>query len=444
VKAKFLVMATTASPTEQLPILYIEVDTDKLGRVSLPYSTTATQLRNRLFEHYSISSSMCFVDSKGYPVSTQGEQSIVISDLLQENNVIRLTVKKNIAIPEKKSNVVKEQTELNFASSNIQAMSANLQGAAIIGSESSHSTNRAVMANELDIDKVKRVFDNCNLLCGIRMDGKEPIRAMQPLLKFKESGYCTPTFQVHDSSNIRAYTRNKRMESCFVSNDYFDGSIDFSGPHISIGIDTTYSKTTSKTNEERRIYSTCVFSYPRAIVELNFSYLELTKEFSDAIDNVLQHTPTEDELEKVFLTYGHVYPQRIVLGGHLFYENDHFVKTNVEEKKIRTEIQTTCRTAFSEQTEIHLGHSSAERSRQECSQQDSSITFQAVGGNTFLSRDPTAWRETLADPMFWRVIQQSDYKPVVTLLNKQQQEAINSKSFLVKILLHIFLNRLIT
>jgi hypothetical protein len=179
-------------------------------------------------------------------------------------------------------------------------------------------------------------------------------------------------------------------------------------------------------------------------VELNFSYLELTQEFSDAIDNVLQHTPTADELEKVFLTYGHVYPQRIVLGGHLFYENDHFVKTNVEEKKIRTEIQTSCRTAFSEQTEIHLGHSSAERSRQECSQQDSSITFQAVGGNTFLSRDPTAWRETLADPMFWRVIQQSDYKPVVTLLNKQQQEAINSKSFLVKILLHIFLNRLIT
>ncbi|CAF3745648.1 unnamed protein product [Rotaria sp. Silwood1] len=419
-------MATNVLSIDQSRVVYIEIGETKIGRISLPYSTTVAELRIQLSERYSISSSTHFVDSKGYPVSTMDEQTIDISHLLCENDVIKLKTDANISIPEKKkSEVASGRFELNVASSNIKEISAPSKGPTIPGSMPAHSTNTIVMATQLDDKMWKDVFDTCSLLCAIRIDGKEPIRAMHPVLEFKESDKYTPVFQVRDNSYIRAHMRNRRMESCFVSNDYFDGGIDLSCPCIGIGIDSTYKQFISKTNEKRTMYSTCVFNHSRAIVELNLSYLEPTQEFIDAIDNVLQQTPTKDDLKNVFLSYGHVYPQRITLGGHLFYTEEHCVKGNVDEEEIRIAAEDRFKTAYLTQTELRLGSSFGNKSKKESSKQDSSITFEAVGGNTLLARNPTAWEETLSNPIFWRVIEQSEYKSVITLLSKQQQEAIS-------------------
>jgi len=99
------------------------------------------------------------------------------------------------------------------------------------------------------------------------------------------------------------------------------------------------------------------------------------------------------------------------------------------------------KTAHFTQTELHVGSSFGEKSKQGSSPQDSSVIFEAVGGNTLLTRNPTAREETLSNPMFWRVIEQSEYKPVITLLSKQQQEEISSELVLVKGFLHILLDR---
>ncbi|CAF1007049.1 unnamed protein product [Adineta steineri] len=64
-------------------------------------------------------------------------------------------------------------------------------------------------------------------------------------------------------------------------------------------------------------------------------------------------------------------------------------------------------------------------SAQEQIEQKSSITLQAVGGNTLMVRNPTVWEQTVADPMLWRIIQQVEYKPVTGLLNEQQRQAIS-------------------
>jgi hypothetical protein len=426
-------MSATASLTEQLPVVHIEVGKTKTGRIVIAHSTTAAQLRAQLSERYDISSNMHFIDSKGFPLSTKDEQSTVIRDLLTDTDVVQLQADENISIPEKKkSDAVAKRDELNFASPNIQAFSAPLQGPTIPGTLPSHSTNTVVMANELDINMWKRLFDTCNLLCGIQMDRKEPVRAMQPVLTFKESVNCRQFRQVHDSSYIRAYMRNKRMESCFISNDHFDGGINFSCPYVGIGIDSTYSKTTSKTNEERTVYSTCVFNYPRAVVELDLSYLEPTQEYINAIENVLQNMPIKSELAKVLSTYGHVYPRRVILGGHLFHTQEHCIKSNIEEEKIRKDIEARFKIAYFKQAEGYAGGGSAERSKQEGSQHESAIAFQAVGGNTLLSRNPAAWEETVANPMLWRIIEQSEYQSVITLLSKEQQQKISRELFLVK------------
>jgi hypothetical protein len=252
------------------------------------------------------------------------------------------------------------------------------------------------------------------------MDGEEPIRAMRPVLKFREGDHCKPMFQLTDDSLICAYMRNNKMQSSFVSDKYFDGGIDLSSPLIGIGINATYSKTKTTTNEERETHSTCIFNYPRATLKLDLSYLEPTQEFLGAVNNALQHTSAENsELKKVLLNYGHVYPQQVVLGGHLYHSETHHIKGNADESKTLREAEARFKAAF------HVGGGSENKLKEERAQQDSSITFQAVGGDTVLSRDPTLWAQTVTNPKFWRIIQQSDYQSVLTLLSKQQQKMIS-------------------
>ncbi|CAF3762825.1 unnamed protein product [Rotaria sp. Silwood1] len=125
-------MATNVLSIDQSHVVYIEIDETKIGRISLPYSTTVAELRIQLSERYSISSSTHFVDSKGYPMSTMDEQTIDISHLLCENDVIKLKTDANISIPEKKkSEVASGRFEPNVASSNIKETSAPSKGPTI-------------------------------------------------------------------------------------------------------------------------------------------------------------------------------------------------------------------------------------------------------------------------------------------------------------------------
>ncbi|CAF1422823.1 unnamed protein product [Adineta steineri] len=411
--------------TDNQPLIRIKLDDVKKTRLPLPQpTTTVAQFREELVKVDRISTNFYFLDADDYTINPEQEKSTLLRELLDEQNVVRLKSKENIQVPNKKPNSARERTDLNYLSANTQSITTSFQQPIIPGSIPVHSTVQPILANSLDLDDWKRVFDTCGLLCGIRMDEKEPIRAMQPFLKFKELNNPMPLIQVYDNSYICSYMRNKRMASSFVSNNYFDGSLEFSSPLLGIGIDMTYSKKNSTTSEQRTIYSTCVFNYPRVLIELNLTYLEATQSFIDDINYVLQNTPTKNDLGKVFSRYGHVYPQRVVLGGHLFHTEDHLIKGDVIEEEIRRNVEGRFRSDFFKQFEIHANSDSSNRSRQETNEQRSSITFQAVGGHTLLVHNPTAWEQTVTDPKLWRIIQQDDYKPVTDLLNGQQRRAI--------------------
>ncbi|UJR19599.1 hypothetical protein I4U23_022733 [Adineta vaga] len=417
-------MAMTVPSAEQVSMVYIEIDKVKMGRVLLSHLSTAAELRMKLFERHKVSSNTHFLDSKDYPVSIVDEQSTNINELLCEMNVIKLQTDAYVSIPEKKSEIVSSQSELKFVSINNQDVSVPPKGPTIPGSMPTYSTKTVILATQLDSAMWKNIFDNCSLLCGIRMDAKEPLRAMHPIFKFKQSDNYTPSFQVDDSSSVRTYSRSIKMDSCFVSNDYFDGNISISCPFMGFGIDPVYKTAKSNTSEEREIHATCIFNHSRSSIELNLSYLEPTEEFIKDIDNVLQHTPTKNALNSVLSYYGHVYPQRIVLGGHLHYAEQHWVRGNIEEKERRMAVETRVKTALSKQNDLHRSSIAGKRSKRGSSEQNSSVTFEAVGGDTLLVRNPTAWEETLNNPMLWRVIDQRHCKSVLTLLSDKQQEAI--------------------
>ena len=219
----------------------------------------------------------------------------------------------------------------------------------------------------------------------------------------------------------------EKWESGFVSNGYLDGGIKFSSPFLGIGINASYTKTDAETTEGKMVHSSCLFNNPRVIVELDSSYLEPSKQFIDDIDSVLRYLPTKAKLEEVLATYGHMYPRRITLGGHLFYSEEHVCTGSVEENQKRKDIEASFKIALFLQPTVHASASRETKHKQESSKQSSSITFQAVGGDTLRCRNPLVWLETVADPTLRRVIKQDDYKPVLTLLGKSQQDAIRSE-----------------
>jgi tellurite resistance-related uncharacterized protein len=273
----------------------------------------------------------------------------------------------------------------------------------------------------------EKIFRNCNLFGGVRMDGETPIRAFKSVFKFKESNDDLPLFQVTDNSNIRAYMKDKEIQSSFISSKFFDGGIEFSSPFIGIGINTVYSKNKSKTNIQKKTYLTYCFNFPRVTLELDSSYLEPTPQFIAAIDTVLSILTLNEQvikLEEVFSTYGHVYPRLVVLGGHLYHTEVHDNKEKAEEANKRISADVSFSLATIQPAKIHAGSGSEKQSQNKLFEQTSLLTFEAVGGDTRYNRDPTLWTNTIADPSLWRIIEQDNYQSVITLLDQKRQEKL--------------------
>ncbi|CAF1518086.1 unnamed protein product [Rotaria sp. Silwood1] len=217
------------------------------------------------------------------------------------------------------------------------------------------------------------------------------------------------------------------MESSFLSSQYFDGGLEFSNPFIGFGINTEYLKNKTTTNALRQIYLTYCLNFPRVTLELDLSYLELTSQFIEAIDNVLS-IPSRNEqiikLKEVLSTYGHVYPRQVVLGGQLYHTEIHHNQDKAEEAKKRISAEASFFASIIKPAKIYVGGGSENQLQNKSSNQTSLLSFQAIGGDTRLHRDPTLWTDSVAEPSLWRIIEQDNYQSVITLLDQERQQKL--------------------
>lgn len=417
--------------SEETSIIRIDIDGVK-HRLELSQSSSAAQLRTILSNRYQISLNTHFLDNEDYTVFPDDEESTPISQLLDKNNLVKLVTTKNesttsILVPEMKSKISEKNLDLKYAQTLNQLKGTTLRELKLPGSTPTRSENQIVLATDLDRDRWEKIFRNCNLFRGIRMDEQTPKRAFESVLKFRQSDVNLLRFQVKDDSNIRAYIKDKEMESSFLSGRFFDGEINFSCPFIGIGINGEYSKSKTTTNIHKKTYLTYCFNFPRATVQLNLSYLEPTTHFIEAIDSVLQITKRNEQLKKleeVLSIYGHVYPRVVILGGHLYHTEIHVSQEKAEEARKQTNAGIAFSTAIFEPVKIHVTAGSEKQSQNKFSEQSSFLTLEAVGGDTLQSRDPTVWTNTVADPNQWRVIEQDNYQSVITLLDTERQQSI--------------------
>ncbi|CAF3259815.1 unnamed protein product, partial [Rotaria sp. Silwood2] len=409
-------MATSQSSVEETSVVRFNIDGIQ-HRIEFALSGNAAALRTKLKERYDLSNKTCFLDNKHCKLHIDDENSTNISQLLTQDNFVQLSTEAKtpteLPVPQRTTKLPERKIDLKCTEPINQSTKTCFHKIEIPVSTPKSSENKIILATDLGSDMWKKIFDNNNLLYGIRMDKSIPERAFDPIFKFKSSNDVHPKFQHNDESYIRAYMKDKEMQSSFVSSEFFDNESEFSSHFISLGINGEYLKNKSKANTQRTVYFTCCYNIHRAIVQLHSSYLELTPAFIEAIDAVLSIGTQREQimkLQKVLLEYGHIYPRRVVLGGHLYYTKMDSVRNKAEEEEKRLKVEASFATSIFKPAPVHVGGEFANKLENKFFEQTSIQTYKAVGGDTLMVRDPTQWTSTVADPSLWRIIQQDEYQ----------------------------------
>lgn len=279
--------------------------------------------------------------------------------------------------------------------------------------------------SQLDLIQWQQVYFNCSILYGIRMDKETLKYANRAVLKFKDPKKLIPRFTANDESYIKAQLGNKLMESPFRANNFFDGGLNNSCPFITFGVHPEWLKNYKISDEERIMYSTCSYNEPRVTVTLDLSYLEITSQFMEDIDVVIK-SPVEKQmagLKEVLLTYGHVYPERVVLGGYLYFIESHLIRKEDDSTALKT-ANEFFRTSFETFVKTSTNSNDMAGPVKEMKEYKSTNIFQFTGGDRSLSRDVQAWTKSLDDPLQWRVVEYDRFQSVISLLSQDRQDAI--------------------
>ncbi|UJR18336.1 hypothetical protein I4U23_005238 [Adineta vaga] len=363
-----------------------------------------------------------------YELHLNDEESTNISQLLNKNNLIRFSneVQPSISVrvPERKSKSHERKIDLECVEPINKVTKTSFQEQKASDSTQKMSEYKNILATDLDTDAWKKVYVNNGLFCGVRMDRDIPGRVLDPLFEIDPSDIFNPKFQINDDTYIQTFMNEKQYHSSFVSSTFFDSNSEFSDSFVSFGIDKEYFKDKSKIFTRRTEYSTCSYNIHRVTVQLDLSYLKLSSSFIKDIDTALSADARNEKIIKlteVFKKYGHAYPRRVVLGGHLYQTGIHSVSNEAERETNRQKVEAAFKTLISKFIPSNIDYESANKLEIKNFEQTSLELFKAVGGDTRLAKYPEQWQQTVADPKLWRIIHQKDYQVIITLLDEERQ-----------------------
>ncbi|OBS29591.1 hypothetical protein FPOA_03528 [Fusarium poae] len=225
-----------------------------------------------------------------------------------------------------------------------------------------------------------------------------------------------PSFQVNDDSRIEITVSSHEFETSMARNDFSnhstEGSMSGGFGGFSASVSAGYSKETSTAtkNTTNTYKKTMIAKYllPRADILLHPTDLEPSPEFKSALENIRTNKNIAD-LRKLNEDFGQLWCQRITVGGRLQSTSimtDETVTSEQEQKeamKVSVGVQVT--TPFGGGGVKHTNENGKAESKNTSNvQKDESNVFEAVGGDTILAANPTAWSSTVADYRTWRVI----------------------------------------
>lgn len=342
-----------------------------------------------------------------------------------------VTEKSNsIPIPTRQTKLTERSRNVNYSEPINESTSTFISKVTSpVNSTSTYSQNESPFTTESDLNKWKTIFVESSLFRGICLEKKELEYSERYLFEFHDFNKIHEFVRVKDESYSRTYLKDKDIQSYFVSSDFFDVGLETFCPSIGIGINIEYLKSKSTTNTERTLYKTYCENYPRFEVIINSSYLKPTSNFIQEIDTVIGLVSPDkqiDKLKEIYRKYGHVYPGKVVLGGHLYYREIHIVKNKAEEDNFRLSLGASGNTSLIKPINAFGEGGTEDNSRRRSLRQTSDIIWKTVGGESlkFNIHDIKPWKESVADRFKWRVIEQDNFQSIITLLDPTRKEKI--------------------
>ncbi|CAF3480417.1 unnamed protein product [Fusarium graminearum] len=238
-----------------------------------------------------------------------------------------------------------------------------------------------------------------------------------------------PSFQVNDDSRIDITVSSHEFETSMARNDFSsnstEGSVSGGFGGFAATVSAGYSKETSSAskNTTNTYKKTMIAKYllPRADILLHPAYLEPTPEFKSALENIRTNKNIAD-LRKLNEEFGQLWCQRITIGGRLqsiSIMTDETVTSEQEQKeamKVSVGVQVT--TPFGGAGVKHTNESGKMESKSTTDvKKNESNVFEAVGGDTILAANPTAWSSTVADYRTWRVIDRDSLSSITNVIS---------------------------
>ncbi|KAJ5099250.1 hypothetical protein N7532_006251 [Penicillium argentinense] len=190
------------------------------------------------------------------------------------------------------------------------------------------------------------------------------------------------------------------------------GAFGFSAA-VSAGFSQSENNALSTQNTVDTSTMNITYNFPRVVLYLDQFGVDLSQECASDLAGVKDAS----SLIAFHHKYGHFFATRIELGGRLFSSEKFSALGSKTQDEAATAMKIAAAASFSssyvsgnvsygQEKQTNAQNSSSNRAMQ------SSISWQAQGGDTLLCNNPPAWCPTVAPSQNWRVIKQEDVTPL--------------------------------
>ncbi|EEP76024.1 predicted protein [Uncinocarpus reesii 1704] len=224
-----------------------------------------------------------------------------------------------------------------------------------------------------------------------------------------------PLFQVTDSSFVEVMETKSFISTMLAGSTFSQTDVEasvgggfggFSGA-VKAGLSTSDQKVFEQSTQASTAMMHISYNFPRVTLHLDRETLQVRKQCVDDLKGIDSH----DKFARFHEKYGHIFPQKVLLGGCLYFQqySDSFGEVSTEAKS--KSLKAAASLSFSSpyvQAEVSASHANSESSTSGENKSDfrSSLTWHAHGGNTLLCNNPPEWCGTVGDFQNWRIVQQ--------------------------------------
>ncbi|KAK6077930.1 hypothetical protein SCUP234_01092 [Seiridium cupressi] len=225
-----------------------------------------------------------------------------------------------------------------------------------------------------------------------------------------------PDYMVGGKSYVSVHETHSALQTSLAGSSFSESDVSASASGsffgCSVGASASYGESSSK-------QVTIAYSFPRVSVFLDKRSVELTKDCQTALDKVND----KDTLTAFLEDYGEFFALRVQLGGRLFATEQVDASSSSSSSDTAKSMRAAAAASFSgfgASASVSAAHQSrsAQATTDESSKSAMALTWQANGGDSLLSNNPTAWCSTVADFNYWRITKQDQSLHLVDFISR--------------------------